>query len=188
MSTGKTAGRSSRNRTRLAVLGVLSVAPMTGYEIRSHIQTVLGHFWHESFGQIYPTIHELEAEGLVEVLPSDDRRRRVLGLTDAGRAALREHLADPGPPTPPRNTLLLQLFFGRQMGPAWCRERVAEARAAAVRALASYDALVDEIAAEDEYRDERPYWLATVEYGRRIAAATIAWADAVVDTFEPGGA
>jgi DNA-binding PadR family transcriptional regulator len=41
-------------QTSTAVLGALSVEPMTGYEIRQVIADVLGHFWHESFGQIYP--------------------------------------------------------------------------------------------------------------------------------------
>ena len=43
-------------QTSTAVLGVLSIGSLTGYEIRQAISTVLGHFWHESFGQIYPCL------------------------------------------------------------------------------------------------------------------------------------
>jgi DNA-binding PadR family transcriptional regulator len=46
--------RSSQTET--AVLGALSVMPMTGYALREAIRDVLGHFWSESFGQIYPTL------------------------------------------------------------------------------------------------------------------------------------
>ncbi len=44
------------NQTDTAVLGALSVMPMTGYAVRESIRDVLGHFWSESFGQIYPAL------------------------------------------------------------------------------------------------------------------------------------
>ena len=49
-------------QTDLAVLGALSIAPMTGYALREGIRDVLGQFWSESFGQIYPTLARLEGE------------------------------------------------------------------------------------------------------------------------------
>ena len=53
-------------QTELAILGALSVAPMTGYAVREEIRQVLGHFWSESYGQIYPTLAELQRNGLIE--------------------------------------------------------------------------------------------------------------------------
>ena len=53
-------------QTQTAVLGALSVMPMTGYALRNEIRDTLGHFWSESFGQIYPALAELERQGLVE--------------------------------------------------------------------------------------------------------------------------
>ena len=38
-------------QTDLAILGGLSVEPMTGYRLRTEITEVLGHFWHESYGR-----------------------------------------------------------------------------------------------------------------------------------------
>jgi DNA-binding PadR family transcriptional regulator len=51
------------NQTELAILGGLSIEPMTGYALRENIRNVLGHFWSESYGQIYPTLTELERNG-----------------------------------------------------------------------------------------------------------------------------
>ena len=53
-------------QTELAVLGALSVQPMTGYAVREEIRQVLGHFWSESYGQIYPALAELQRDGLIE--------------------------------------------------------------------------------------------------------------------------
>ena len=54
------------SQTETAVLGGLSVESMTGYALREAIRDVLGHFWSESFGQIYPTLAELERAGHVQ--------------------------------------------------------------------------------------------------------------------------
>ena len=55
---------STHSQTQTAVLGALSIQPMTGYAVRENIQNVLGHFWSESFGQIYPTLPNSSGMGL----------------------------------------------------------------------------------------------------------------------------
>ena len=50
---------SRQSQTEVAVLGALSVEPMSGYAARRAITETLGHFWSESFGQIYPTLASL---------------------------------------------------------------------------------------------------------------------------------
>ena len=46
-------------------LGALTLRPMSGYDLRQFFSENLAFFWSESFGQIYPMLHALEAEGLV---------------------------------------------------------------------------------------------------------------------------
>ncbi len=48
-----------------ALLGLLSLEPMSGYDIRQMISRSIGYFWSESYGQIYPGLKRLAAEGLV---------------------------------------------------------------------------------------------------------------------------
>ena len=57
---------------------------MNGYQIISAIAERTGGAWKPSPGSVYPTISQLEDEGLVEA--DDERGRRTLRLTDAGRA------------------------------------------------------------------------------------------------------
>lgn len=170
----------------MAVLGGLSVMPMTGYALREAIHDVLGHFWSESFGQIYPTLSHLESEGMVVRQGAD--RSSPYSITDAGLARLRELLAEPVQQVPPRNGLMMRLFFGRQLGAEACRKLVLEARQGAERRLAEFDAIRDQIASEPGTEADHPYWLLTVSAGEHGARAIIAWADSTLAVLDQIGA
>ena len=69
---------------------------MYGYEIASTVSRETdGDFqWKE--GSLYPCLHKLERDGLVESRwegPEGLRRRKYYALTDAGRAALADRTA-----------------------------------------------------------------------------------------------
>src|ERR671914_860580 len=100
-----------RSQTQTAVLGALSVEPMTGYGLREAIRDVLGHFWSESFGQIYPTLAELERRGNVRRRGSSRPGSSVFTITASGRARLKEPLAAANQTVPPRHRPLLSAFF-----------------------------------------------------------------------------
>jgi DNA-binding PadR family transcriptional regulator len=163
-------------QTELAVLGALSVEPATGYALREAIRDVLGHFWSESFGQIYPALAVLERQGHVRRSGGSRAGSSVFTITESGTARLRELLSEPVQAVPPRNGLLLRLFFGRTLGAQGCRALIVEARTAAERQLAEYHALVPELSAEDEQAQDHPFWLLTVSAGQHAATATINWA------------
>lgn len=162
-------------QTRTAVLGALSVEPMTGYELRQAITTVLGHFWHESFGQIYPTLADLEAEGLVTASPGDRANSRRFALTAAGRNALRDLLSEPPVPQPPRNGTLLRVFFGPALGPDALAALLDSEEAEVRTRLATYAGIRAGLIAEAEHPDHAPYWLATVRAGELSAQAHLQW-------------
>jgi DNA-binding PadR family transcriptional regulator len=157
---------------------------MTGYALREQIREVLGHFWSESFGQIYPTLAELERRGDVERRGSTRPGSSTFAITPSGRARLRELLQQPVQTVPPRNGLLLRLFFGRVLGPRACRALVRDARARAERSLAEYAAIRREVELDEEHEQDRPYWLLTVTAGEHGARATIAWADEALTALE----
>jgi DNA-binding PadR family transcriptional regulator len=177
--------RSSQTET--AVLGGLSVEPMTGYALREAIREVLGHFWSESFGQIYPTLAELERKGHVRRLNAARTGASTFAITPSGLTRLKELLAQPVQHVPPRNGLMLRLFFGRHLGPAACRSLVLHARAEAESRLRQYEAIRQDVLLEDDPAGDRPYWLLTISAGEHSARAAVAWADdalAVLDQLE----
>ena len=174
---GEAKPKARANQTETAVLGALSVEPMTGYALREAIRDVLGHFWSESFGQIYPTLAALERRGHLRRRDATKSRSSIFEITRSGTARLRELLVQPVRPAPPRNGLLLRLFFGRHLGAPACRALITDARARAECDLARYQDIRRQLLTETDPAGDRPYWLLTVSAGEHAAEATIAWAD-----------
>ena len=89
-------GRAARGDVRAAVLLLVSEQPMHGYQLMQAIADRSGGRWTPSPGAIYPTISQLEDEGLVTV--TAEAGRKLVTLTDAGRRHVeerRETGADP---------------------------------------------------------------------------------------------
>lgn len=174
------------SQTDLAVLAVLSVEPLTGYAVREAVTSHLGAFWSESFGQIYPALARLRADGLVAADAGARGGSTLHRLTPAGRARLVELMREAPVATPPRNGILLRLFFGDVLGVAACRELVAESRARAEQQLALLAAVRAE--AENDEAEQRPFRLMTISAGEHSARAAVAWADetlAALDALAP---
>jgi DNA-binding PadR family transcriptional regulator len=76
--------RVKRGDVRAAILDALASQPMNGYQIIQQIAERSGGAWKPSPGSVYPTLQQLEDEGLVE--GTEVEGRRVLQLTEAGRA------------------------------------------------------------------------------------------------------
>src|SRR5438128_3268854 len=95
------------------VLGLLSVGPRSGYEIKAAVDRSTRFFWAASYGQIYPELRRLEREGLIEGedAPNGRRARRVFRLTAAGRAALEAWLLGSDTTVELRDESLLRLIF-----------------------------------------------------------------------------
>src|SRR5690242_18977926 len=81
--------RAPRGDVRTAVLVLLAEQPMHGYQLMQSIADRTGGRWQPSPGAIYPTISQLEDEGLISVTSSAGRK---LGeLTEAGRDHIAAH-------------------------------------------------------------------------------------------------
>ena len=68
---------------------------MHGYQIIQELGERSGGVWRPSPGSIYPTLQQLEDEGLVRGSESDGRR--VFELTDDGRAEVERRKDEPRP-------------------------------------------------------------------------------------------
>jgi DNA-binding PadR family transcriptional regulator len=161
--------------TRYAVLGLLSFEPMSGYDIRRASTDALSHFWHESYGQIYPTLAALEREKLIRLLPKAEdsaRARKVYALTPKGRRALAAWHKKPPVARPFRNELLLKLFTAER--PSDMRAHLERLREEESARLVEYAKIEQRIARE---APTRASWKATVRYGIHRSRAVIAWCD-----------
>jgi DNA-binding PadR family transcriptional regulator len=109
------------NNTSYVILGMLSLRPMSGYDIKQVADSSVRHFWAISYGQIYPELKNLVDAGLVSSADTSvgDRRRTVYSLTRSGQEALGDWAAmTEEVPVEIRDEMLLRLFFGDQLSPA----------------------------------------------------------------------
>jgi len=68
---------------RLALLSLLAEAPKHGYQLMKDLEERSGGLYRASAGAIYPTLQQLEDEGLVRA--SEEDGKRVFRITDAGK-------------------------------------------------------------------------------------------------------
>jgi DNA-binding PadR family transcriptional regulator len=86
--------RASRGDIRAAILALLREEPMHGYQIIQELERRTDGRWRPSPGSVYPTLQQLEDEGLVRAVELEVGRR-VFELTDTGQ---QEASASAGPP------------------------------------------------------------------------------------------
>jgi len=101
------------NAVTPVILGLLSISPRSGYEIKATVDRSTRFFWAASYGQIYPELRRLERAGFVEgkSAPSGGRKRKEYQLTAEGRAELLRWLSQPAQMPELRDENLLKLFF-----------------------------------------------------------------------------
>jgi DNA-binding PadR family transcriptional regulator len=99
----------------VALLGLLSVRPMTGYEIRRHFDRALAPWWDTPRTQIYPKLRELESRRLIEheyVVQESKPNKRVYSPTPVGRDRLRSWLEGSIQWPDLRHQMMMRLFLG----------------------------------------------------------------------------
>jgi PadR family transcriptional regulator, regulatory protein AphA len=168
------------NKSKYALLGLLTLRPMSGYDIKKTIEVSLGNFWSESYGQIYPILKALVAEGLATITVETQAgkpNRNVYALTQAGHEEFERWLHRPSEYDVGRNEILLKLFFGWHAPAVESLHKVEEFREVQRQLLDKYEG-IEQWLKETEADDPRlPYWLMTVSYGKHVGRALTAWCD-----------
>jgi PadR family transcriptional regulator, regulatory protein AphA len=165
-------------KSKYAILGMLSIEPMSGYDIKKEIEKSISNFWTESYGQIYPVLRNLIAEKLVTRTVERDTGkpdRHVYSLTAKGRQELRCWLRQGFAPKIQRDEFLLKLFFGEEIPTKANVAHVEQFRELQRGLLQKYRAVEKEIMREYADNSNAPYWLMTVRYGQHVSRALLQW-------------
>jgi PadR family transcriptional regulator, regulatory protein AphA len=99
---------------RHALLAILAVEPMTGYELTKHFDRSAAYVWHAPHSQIYPELRKLEEAGLVtadSVTRGDHGIKRTYSITDAGLDVLVGWVEEATAPTPERDAFQLKATY-----------------------------------------------------------------------------
>lgn len=160
------------------LLGLLTIQPMSGYDLGQTIRESVGHFWNESYGQIYPNLKKLAGGGFVTSKTERQKGkpdRQIYSITKKGRERLAKWLAVPPQPEIPRNELLLKLFFGGQASLEISIEHVQRMMENESAVLRKIGRIEEEIGQNRQYPDA-PYWMMAVRFGQLELEAHLRWA------------
>jgi DNA-binding PadR family transcriptional regulator len=167
-------------KSKYAILGMLSIAPMSGYDIKKEVEQSISNFWTESYGQIYPVLRNLITEKLVTKTVEREAGkpdRHVYALTAKGRKELRRWLREGFAPKIQRDEFLLKLFFGEEVTPRTNIAHLVQFREVQRGLLQKYAAVEKQITREYADNSNAPYWLMTVRYGQHVSRALLVWCD-----------
>jgi PadR family transcriptional regulator AphA len=169
-----------RTSTVESLLGVLSLGPMSGYQMRQFMDQSTGNFWRESFGQIYPALKAMLKDGLIATVDEHGEGRpgkKVYRITEAGETRLRQWLGAPAKQQVWRNELLLKVFYGNRAEKGAIAGHVAEARHGYAVDVARYEEILGRLQMDWATHPGMPYWCMTVRYGIAESKALMAWCD-----------
>lgn len=109
MSTGP----RNLTTTSFAILGLLNLRPWTGYELAQQMARSLGYIWPRATSAIYEEPRTLVAHGLALATEENTGRRprTVYTITDAGRQALGDWLAQESAPPQFESEALVRISF-----------------------------------------------------------------------------
>jgi len=168
-----------RTRTAFAVLGFLAKGPQSGYEIKQSIEEHAGHFWNESFGQIYPILKKLTEDALIEKIDTEatsKRSRQRYSITDLGLAELQAWINEPVEFSVIRSELLLKLFLGMHVDMGTNLLHIEDYKSTVLRnhkrLVKQKEVLVAELG---EDSPEAVFKVATLDWGIEAAEMALAW-------------
>ncbi|HIP22164.1 MAG TPA: PadR family transcriptional regulator [Rhodobacteraceae bacterium] len=171
----------------IPILGLLTVSPMSGYDLKKTIDISLNFFWAESFGQLYPQLKMLKDEALIELLPQtgdSGREKKTYKITEKGRGVLAEWILQNPVIRPQRDELLLKMFFATEGDPSAIRDHCVQSRSDAEALLQRYVAIDAQLRDMPEDREKAKYWRMTLKLGISQTQNYIRWCDDVVEEFE----
>jgi hypothetical protein len=116
--------------------------------------------------------------------------RKVYRITGEGKKELLHWLAEPPEELEMRHTLLVKVFFGRQLPPERLAEHLKNWREYNVNLLKQYETEVMPIIQRQSekscYAEDSNYWGLSLDYGIRHARMVIDWCDQALKDMEKG--
>ena len=166
----------SRTPILYAVLGMLKLRPMTGYEIKQVYQKGPANFMPISFGQIYPVLAKLRQDKMVRQNKQQGSRGSTsYFITHKGEEAFRKWLFSSGDPANYRE-LLLRLFFAAPAELAELRGHVEAFRREEQACLDHYEATREWLDTARARNLRLPIWKLVLEYGVLQSESRMLWA------------
>lgn len=177
-------------QTDYVILGLLGDAPLSGYQIKKLVDLRFRFFWSESFGQIFPALRALAAQGLIAEEPpaaGGKRARKSYRITPAGENALRAWLALPVERESYRLEILLKLYFSSRVDNEVMLAHIRAFQQAHERDLELLGRFCGELEGIVDEHEDHPRILRVIDCGQKLNAAYLAWSRETIDYLEGRG-
>jgi DNA-binding PadR family transcriptional regulator len=165
------------NATAASLLGFLHSGPKTGWDLVATAERDIGDFWSITQSQVYRELSTMAESGLVEAGERGARDSRPYAITDAGRQAFADWVAQPPGPELIRFPLLLTVLFGAHIPPSTLATHLAHHRGLHADRLAGYERRLSKIATM--LHPPSQYAQATLDFAIRYERAVLSWFDAL---------
>lgn len=174
-------------KTPFTILGMLSIQPATGYEIKKQVMQSTSNIWSESLGQIYPALALLLKQGKITEVKANNPSKRTCKkykITPKGLASLKEWLQDKTSSLIHRDELLLKLFFGKNISVDDCIAHVMIRKNEAEKNLKYCKEMHQHIITEHADLPAATYWLITLNSGIHVCKAALEWCNETIQELD----
>lgn len=162
------------------ILGTLTKAPMTGYEIRKCIESGVGLFYKASYGSIYPILAKLLEQELVSCETAEDanRNQKKYSVTEKGREAFQIWLQTDDSEEQKIEAFVAKVFFFDQLEDTAIQSQIQTFQ----QKIQDY---LQELCKKREKFMERPhqedfyYKLSTLYYGISKLQSLLEWCEVI---------
>lgn len=173
----------SISKTGYAILGVLSIEPLSGYGIREFMKENTSGFWTESDGQIYPAVKKLLSQKLIKVIKSEskgDKRKTMYDITKKGKDALASWLKEDAEKNSIRDEFILKLFCGANSDVDVNIDHINKKMYDIKKIISNLEKVKILLAEHEKESQHYLYWDSCIEYGLTIQKAKLQWCESVI--------
>jgi DNA-binding PadR family transcriptional regulator len=166
---------------RYIILGLLSIEPMSGYDIKKWVDMSFHYFWDISYGQIYPTLRDLEKAGLVTMivnLKEGTPAKKIYTITEEGLLLLKTWLEKP---EEKEFEILIKLFFGDKLPKEILIKKVKDFRELRKQDFSALEKTAQRLEDLPDSFTSKPYLQIVCLSGVANFRAQIAWADETLE-------
>lgn len=173
------------------ILGFLNDRPMSGYDLVKAFESSLAFFWHAQNSHIYLELKKLETKGYIggeTVIQSERPNKRIFSITDAGREAFMNWLAEGSDEDALhfKSAFLMKVFFGGNMPPAQGADILRRFKTDCEAYLQKMSSIPESVGyyGSDKEAYQTIYWQFTADFGYCFIKTCIEWSGRCIEKLE----
>ena len=172
------------------ILGMLSIHPMSVYELKKNMEKSTSMFYNTSIGSIHPACQKLLRQGFISCHEESEgkRAKKVFSITKQGEKEYQTWLISPLGIGKIKDELLLRLFFFSDSDDQWRTvldgylQEIKQMR----KALAQQKSETDLSAIPEEHQQKAYFQLSTLDLGYDYFCFIEDWLEQFIEKKAPG--